>query len=93
VIQITKIQFDCILLRRKIMSRLFSFLFGALLGGLVGSSLVLLLTPESGENLRQRMRANAENIQQEVRQAAAAKRTELEQQLDTLRIPRPSKPA
>jgi gas vesicle protein len=69
------------------------FLVGALLGGLVGSSLALLLTPESGESLRQRIRTDAENLQQEVGQAAAAKRTELEQQLEALRISRPSKPA
>jgi gas vesicle protein len=75
------------------MSRVASFLFGAVLGGLVGSSLVLLLTPASGESLRQQIRSYTDNIQQEVRHAALARRTELQQQLEALRVPRPSKPA
>jgi gas vesicle protein len=75
------------------MSRIASFFLGAILGGLVGSSLVLLLTPESGENIRQQLRSGAEKVQQEVRQAAAARRADLEKQLEILRAPRPSYPA
>lgn len=74
------------------MSRVASFLLGAILGGVIGSSLVLLLTPSSGEAMRQQVRSYADNVEQEVRQAAAAKRIELEQQLEALRAPRPSKP-
>ncbi len=70
------------------MSRVASFLLGAILGGVVGSSLVLLLTPASGESMRQRVRSYAENVEQEVRQAAAARRAELEKQLEVLRTPR-----
>jgi gas vesicle protein len=75
------------------MSRVASFMLGAVLGGLLGSSLVLLLTPASGESLRQQIRSYADNVQREVRQAALARREELQQQLETLRAPRPSKPA
>ncbi len=70
------------------MSRVASFLLGAILGGVVGSSLVLLLTPASGESMRQRVRSYAENVELEVRQAAAARRAELEKQLEVLRTPR-----
>lgn len=62
-----------------------SFMLGAILGGLISSSLVILLTPESGEDLRHQIEARFKDIIDEVNQAADEKRTELEEQLQTLR--------
>ncbi len=70
------------------MKRTISFLSGAVMGGLVGATLALLLTPASGDDLRAQMQAQAQRIQAEVKEAAAARRTELEEQLITLRKPR-----
>jgi gas vesicle protein len=65
-----------------------SFLSGAALGLVVGASLAILLAPSSGDELRKQMQERAERIQLEVKQAAEARRRELEQQLETLRAPR-----
>ncbi|MBU0512256.1 MAG: YtxH domain-containing protein [Chloroflexi bacterium] len=70
------------------MKRTISFLSGAVMGGLVGATLALLLTPASGDDLRAKMQAQAQRIQAEVKEAAAARRNELEEQLITLRKPR-----
>ena len=65
-----------------------SFLSGAALGLVVGASLAILLAPSSGDELRKQMQERAERIQLEVKQAAEARRRELEQQLESLRAPR-----
>ena len=62
-----------------------SFMFGAILGGLISSSLVILLTPESGEDLRHQIEVRIKEIIDEVNRAADEKRAELEDQLQTLR--------
>ncbi len=70
------------------MRRTISFLYGAILGGLIGATVGLLLAPSPGEEIRGQMRERAEKVQLEVKNAAAARRAELEQQLATLRAPR-----
>lgn len=67
------------------MKKFGSMLLGAMLGGLVGSSLALLLAPESGEKIRADIQNYFKNIQAEVNRAADEKRAELEAQLNTLR--------
>ncbi len=67
------------------MSKSCSWLKGAFLGGLVGSALVLLLTPYSGEELKARINDYIENVQNEVNQAGVEKRLELETELELLR--------
>lgn len=67
-----------------------SLLSGLLTGGLVGAALAILMAPASGEELRQRMRSQAERIQADVSQAAANRRAELERQLEELRSPQRS---
>jgi gas vesicle protein len=67
------------------MSRFYNFMIGAILGGVVGSALALLLTPASGESLRNQMRETVVEVQEEVRQAALTRRAELEKQLAALR--------
>jgi len=64
------------------------FLTGFVLGGLVGISVTILLVPESGEDLRLRVRSEAGRIREEIKQAASSRRAEMEQQLESLRTPR-----
>ena len=72
------------------MNRIFSFLSGAIIGGLIGATVGLLLAPSSGEDLRMQIQDRAQEFQSEVKQAAATRRAEMEQQLASLRMPRPS---
>jgi gas vesicle protein len=65
-----------------------NFLTGALVGAFVGATLALLLTPESGDDLRGQIRDRAQSIQEEMRRAAADRRAELEEQLAAMRAPR-----
>jgi hypothetical protein len=67
------------------MSKTSSWFAGALLGGVMGSALVLLLTPFTGQDLKKRLTDYVENIQQEIHQAGVEKRVELETQLELLR--------
>jgi len=70
------------------MRRTLSFFIGVLLGGLTGAVIALLFAPESGLDLRNRLRERADNLATEIRQAAATKRIELQERLDTLRAPK-----
>ncbi|MDD2696032.1 MAG: YtxH domain-containing protein [Anaerolineales bacterium] len=69
------------------MQRIISFLSGLAMGALVGATLALLLAPSSGEQMRTQIQERSKQLSDEVRQAAAARRTELEQQLASLRAP------
>jgi len=70
------------------MRRMVSFLYGAMLGGLIGATVGLLLAPGSGEEVRNQMKERAQQVQLDVKNAAAARRAELEQQLAAMRAPR-----
>jgi gas vesicle protein len=67
------------------MSKVASLFIGAILGGMVGSALALLLAPMSGNDLRSEVDHYARQISQEVEQAAATRRAELERELANLR--------
>ena len=69
------------------MKGIMSFLSGAIMGSMVGATLALLFAPASGDELRSQMQERAERIQQEMKQAANIRRSELEQQLASLRAP------
>ena len=71
------------------MNKFFNFVAGATLGALVGAATALLLAPVSGEELQAQIRDQVEQIQLEVKTAASERRAELEEQLSTLREPRP----
>ena len=70
------------------MKRMFGFLIGIVVGGLVGSTIALLLAPESGDELRSEIRARGENFFSDVRHAADERKIELRQRLDAMRAPR-----
>jgi hypothetical protein len=70
------------------MQRIYIFLGGALLGWLIGFGIAVLLAPASGEELREQMQARAKQVELEVKNAAASRRAELEQQLAELRTPK-----
>ena len=61
------------------------FLEGFILGSLVGAGLALLLTPSSGEELRNQLQSGAEKLRLDVETAASDRRAELESQLAALR--------
>lgn len=69
------------------MRRLFGFVLGLAGGALVGATLAILLAPASGEDLRSELRNRASRFRDELQQAAAQRRTELERQLEAMRHP------
>ncbi len=70
------------------MNRMFGFLIGVTVGGLVGSTIALLMAPESGDLLRSRLRERGQNFFYEVRHAADERKIELRQRLEDMRSPR-----
>ncbi|MCH7663981.1 MAG: YtxH domain-containing protein [Chloroflexi bacterium] len=69
------------------MKRIFSFLMGTILGALAGAALAILLTPQSGDDLRGGMRERVLNLKNELTSAASSRKNELERQLANLRNP------
>jgi len=69
---------------------MFGFLIGTFIGALVGSTIALLLAPESGDDLRGQLRERGQRFMGEIRHAADTRRIELKDRLDTLRAPRAS---
>ena len=59
------------------MKRLGKFLAGAVLGAFIGSKIVILLTPESGENTRAALSLRIKNLTEQLKQAYADRKTEL----------------
>jgi gas vesicle protein len=72
------------------MRRMFGFMIGIVVGALIGSSVALLLAPETGEKFRNEIRARGEVLVNDVRHAATARRIELTEQLESMRAPRSS---
>jgi gas vesicle protein len=64
-----------------------AFMMGVMMGSLVGATIALLLAPTSGDEIRLQMQERAERLGAEIRKAAADRRSELEEQLATLRAP------
>lgn len=64
------------------MRKMFSFLAGTMAGALVAGVAVLLLTPYAGEDVRGRMQSRFEALIDEGKRAAAARRAEMEAQLE-----------
>jgi len=70
------------------MRRMFGFMMGIVVGALVGSTVALLLAPETGDKFRNEIRARGEGFVNDVRHAAEARRIELTEQLESMRAPR-----
>ena len=68
------------------MNKLFSFMAGALCGALVGGVTALLLTPASGNELRQEATARWQAAMQEAQQARSQTRTELQAEFESMKV-------
>ena len=67
---------------------MFGFLIGITVGSLVGSTIALLMAPESGDQLRSQIRERGQSFFNDVRSAADERKIELRQRLDEMRTPR-----
>jgi gas vesicle protein len=70
------------------MRRITGFLIGIVVGALVGSTVALLLAPESGEKLRGELRARGDGLVADIRHAAEARQIELKERFESLKAPR-----
>jgi hypothetical protein len=67
------------------MRKTISFLTGLLAGAVVGATAVILLAPTSGSEMQERLRSRVQELIDEGKQAAAARRAELETQLEAFK--------
>jgi gas vesicle protein len=67
------------------MKVIFSFMLGVMFGGMIGGVAGLVLAPHTGEETRERIRANVDEIIAEGRRAAEARREEMQAQFNQLR--------
>jgi LPS O-antigen subunit length determinant protein (WzzB/FepE family) len=76
--------------RRLTRKKFFGFVFGGLVGAAIGAGVALLFAPESGEELRADIRERGDKVVGEIKDAAAMRRAQLQDRLNTLRHPAPS---
>ena len=69
------------------MGRVFRILAGVLLGSAVAGGLVLLFTPQSGDDTRRMLEKWLDDVLAEGRQAADVRRLELQSQFEALKQP------
>jgi gas vesicle protein len=67
------------------MRKTISFLVGLFAGVVVGAVAAILLAPYSGSELQERARARVQGLIEEGKRAAAARRAELEAQLESFK--------
>jgi gas vesicle protein len=67
------------------MRKAISFLAGLWAGAVVGAVAALLLAPYSGSELQEQVRARVQELAEEGKRAAAARRAELEAQLEAFK--------
>ncbi len=67
------------------MGKLFRFLSGFMLGAAVGGGLVLLYTPQSGEETKAALQERIELVRAEAKKAAEAKRQEMMAEFEALK--------
>ena len=75
------------------MRRMLMFAGGLMCGALIGATVVLLLTPASGETVREDAKDRVDGAMSEARKAADRRRRELEAELEAMTNPQPSRPA
>ena len=71
------------------MRRVLSFLAGFLVGGLVGAGVGVLMAPQAGTELQDRIRGRIDDLLLEGRKAAAERQTELQAQLEAFKAGKP----
>lgn len=71
------------------MSKFVSFLNGLIIGSIAGVAIGLLMAPKSGQEMRDELKHEVDEILEEGRQATEQRRRELENQLNQLRDERP----
>ena len=64
------------------MKRLSRFVFGALIGAFIGSSIVILLAPESGEETRAALSSRINNLSRQISTAVAERKAELLKEIE-----------
>ncbi len=69
--------------------RVINFVAGFLLGAVAAAIAVLLTTPQSGSNLQANVRQRFDEMLEEGRKAASARRAELEERLASLKADTP----
>lgn len=69
------------------MRKAFNFFMGMMIGGLVGATVMILLAPTSGEDIRAQLQERSIRLKDEVMAVAEARRAELERELTALRTP------
>jgi gas vesicle protein len=67
------------------MRKTFYLLMGMLAGAAVGAAAAILLAPYSGKELQTRIRTRTQELIEEGKRAAAARRAELQVQLENLK--------
>ena len=67
------------------MNKFFSFMAGAICGALVGGVTALLLTPASGNDLRDQALERWETVKQEAQQARTQTRQQLESEFERMK--------
>lgn len=67
------------------MRRFTNFVLGAFWGALIGAALAILLAPSSGDELRENAVERVRSLRTEMDQAYAARRQQLEDELEALR--------
>ena len=67
------------------MGKLFGFLAGAMCGAIVGAVAVLLLTPESGGQLREQAKQRYNEMLEEGRKAAEQRRQEILNEFEVMK--------
>jgi len=68
------------------MRKLLSFISGVFVGGLVGATFAILFAPSTGTELQEKMRSSFIELKGEIESAAMDKKTELEEELNRLRM-------
>ena len=67
------------------MRKVVSLLVGLLVGAVVGAAVAILLAPYSGPELQKQIRTRVQGLIEEGKRAAAARRAELEAQLESFK--------
>jgi gas vesicle protein len=67
------------------MRKTFFLILGVLAGAVVGAAAAMLLTPYSGREMQARIRTRAQELIDEGKRAAAARRAELQTQLESFK--------